>query len=176
MFIRHLSTSWVAIPSAKGGTVGFLQEPMIAVEQLVVALSNHEQVLVPDGTSLKHYMVEPPIKEADFNAQTAVPELPANLPMNSPVNLPDVGNPMSDSQPVQTTSNGMSKLFVPRRVPSHARNTSNFLDHNCSLHIWGCGPSATRIPITSPAKYGILGKYNGNTHIWHFDSLEMTWP
>ena len=70
-----------------------------------------------------------------MNAQTAVPELPANLPVNSPVNLPDVGNPMSDSQPVQTTSNGMSKLFIPRRVLSHARNTSNYLDHYCSLHI-----------------------------------------
>ena len=52
-------------------------------------------------------MVEPPIQLADVNTQTTVPELPANLTVSSPVNLPDVGDPMPDSQPVQTTSDGM---------------------------------------------------------------------
>ena len=52
-------------------------------------------------------MVEPPIQLADVNTQTTVPELPANLTVNSPVNLPDVGDPMPDLQPVQTTSDGM---------------------------------------------------------------------
>ena len=87
-----------------------------------------------------------------------------------------VGNPTSDSQPFQTASDGMLKLFVPSRVPRHAWNASNYLDHYCSLHIWGCGPSAAGIAITSPAKYGIFGKCKENTRIWHFDSLEMTWP
>ena len=48
--------------------------------------------------------------------------------------------------------------------------------HYCSLHIWMCGPSAARIPITSQAKHWTFGKNNGNTCIWHLDSLVMAWP
>ena len=29
--------------------------------------------------------------------------------------------------------------------------------------------------FTLPAKYGMFGKYNGNTRIWHFDLQEMAW-
>ena len=113
VFIRHLANSRVLIPSAKGGTAGFLQEPIAFWTQQ------------PPGGSL-----------ADVNTQTAVPELPANVPVNSPVNLPDVGDLMSDSQPVQSASDGMSKSFVPRRVSRRARNTSNYLkDYLCWLDL-----------------------------------------
>ena len=49
----------------------------------------------------KYYMAESSVQVAEVNTQAAVPELPVNFRVKSPVNLPDVGDPISDSQPVK---------------------------------------------------------------------------
>ena len=60
----------------------------------------------------KHYMAESSVQLADVNIQTEVPEIPMNLPVKSPVNLPDAGDPTSDSQPIQSASGVISYSFI----------------------------------------------------------------
>ena len=76
--------------------------------------------------SERHYMTEPSVQLADVNTQTVVPELPVNLPLKSPVNLPDAGNPMSDSQPVRCHVGFIYKCqdvhpVVPEMLPNISR-------------------------------------------------------
>ena len=75
-------------------------------------------------------MAEPPVQLADMNTQTVVPELSVHFsrPANSPVNLTDAGDPLSDPHLVQSASNGLPLSFVSSYGFSCARNNPKYLE------------------------------------------------
>ena len=81
---------------------------------------------VPDPTPEKYHKTDSPVQPAEVNTQSTVPELsidlpaqelPVNLPMNSPVNLPDTGDLMSGPHLVQSMSDCMTSSFFQDAYP-----------------------------------------------------------
>ena len=89
----------------------------------------------------KQYMAEPSVQLADVNTQTVVPEIPVNLSVNSSVNLPDSGDPMSDSEPIQSASDTIlysftcSNTCIQDPFSISYLESSNFASHLASSSI-----------------------------------------
>ena len=82
----------------------WVNNPMVTLYRITAIHS-----FATDPHPKKHYMAEPLVQLADMNTQTVVPELSVHFSRsaNTPVNLTDAGDPLSDPHPVQSASNGM---------------------------------------------------------------------